>query len=259
MEYTELNAKTIDKWIESGWEWGVPISHEEYINVQNGKWSLFLTPAKLVPKEWFLPYLNNNTLDNVKILGLASGGGQQIPMLAAIGADCTVLDYSDKQLESERLVSKREGYTVNIVKADMTKRLPFEDNSFDIIFHPVANCYVENVYHVWNECFRLLKKGGLLIAGMDNGMNFLFDDIYDDNTQLVAVNKVPFNPLKDPELYKKLISRDEGVQFSHTMEEQIGGQLKAGLVLTDIYEDRDREGLVKDYFPQYIATRAIKL
>ena len=259
MEYTELNAKTIDKWIESGWEWGVPISHEEYINVQNGKWSLFLTPAKLVPKEWFLPYLNNNTLDNVKILGLASGGGQQIPMLAAIGADCTVLDYSDKQLESERLVSKREGYTVNIVKADMTKRLPFEDNSFYIIFHPVANCYVENVYHVWNECFRLLKKGGLLIAGMDNGMNFLFDDIYDDNTQLVAVNKVPFNPLKDPELYKKLISRDEGVQFSHTMEEQIGGQLKAGLVLTDIYEDRDREGLVKDYFPQYIATRAIKL
>ena len=141
MEYTELNAKTIDKWIESGWEWGVPISHEEYINVQNGKWSLFLTPAKLVPKEWFLPYLNNNTLDNVKILGLASGGGRQIPMLAAIGADCTVLDYSDKQLESERLVSKREGYTVNIVKADMTNRLPFEDNSFDIIFHPVANCY----------------------------------------------------------------------------------------------------------------------
>ena len=105
----------------------------------------------------------------------------------------------------------------------------------------------------------MLKKGGLLIAGMDNGMNFLFDDIYDDNTQLVAVNKVPFNPLKDPELYKKLISRDEGIQFSHTMEEQIGGQLKAGLVLTDIYEDRDREGLVKDYFPQYIATRAIKL
>ena len=88
-----------------------------------------------------MPYLNNNRLDNVKILGLASGGGRQIPMLAAIGADCTVLDYSDKQLESERLVSKREGYTVNIVKADMTNRLPFEDNSFDIIFHPVANCY----------------------------------------------------------------------------------------------------------------------
>lgn len=24
----------------------------------------------------------------------------------------------------------------------MTKRLPFDENSFDLIFHPVSNCYV---------------------------------------------------------------------------------------------------------------------
>jgi ubiquinone/menaquinone biosynthesis C-methylase UbiE len=37
---------------------------------------------------------------------------------------------------------------------------------------------VEDVFHVWNECFRVLKKGGVLLAGMDNGMDYIFEDIY---------------------------------------------------------------------------------
>ena len=107
-----------------------------------------------------------------------------------------MLDYSDSQLESERLVAAREGYAINIVKADMTRRLPFADASFDLIFHPVSNCYIENVHHVWNECFRVLKSGGVLLAGMDNGFNFLVDDF--TVRPLVITNKLPFNPLKMP-------------------------------------------------------------
>ena len=48
-----------------------------------------------------------------------------MPVFAALGADCTVLDYPDSQFDSERMVAQREGYDINIVKADMTKRLPF--------------------------------------------------------------------------------------------------------------------------------------
>lgn len=57
-----------------------------------------------------------------------------------------------------------------------------------------------------------------------------------------------------------LASQFEGIQFSHSMEEQLGGQLKAGFILTDLYEDRDREGgaAIREYCPQYMATRAIK-
>ncbi len=248
--YTELNSKTIDSWVKDGWEWGIPISHEEYVQAQNGRWDVLLTPTRFVPKAWF------PQIKDVRLLGLASGGGQQMPLFAALGARCTVLDYSDSQLDSERLVSMREGYSIEIVKSDMTKRFPFDDGSFDVIFHPVSNCYVEDVYHVWNECFRVLKKGGILLAGMDNGINFLFDDI--DNQPLVAANKIPFNPLKDDALYKKLMDNNDGIQFSHTMEDQIGGQLKAGFILTDLYEDRDRQSTLSEYFPQYIATRAVK-
>ena len=253
--YTEINSKAIDKWNKNGWEWGVNITHEEFIKACNGYWNVLLTPKKFVPHEWFLPFLKDGRLDGAKLLGLASGGGQQMPVFSALGAECTVLDYSDSQLESERIVAEREGYSINIIKADMTQRLPFCDEAFDIIFHPVSNCYIEDIIHVWNECYRVLRKGGVLLAGLDNGINFLFDE----EDSLSIVNKLPYNPLKNEELYKSCMQQTDGsIQFSHTIEEQIGGQLKAGFTLTDLYEDSDDTG-IGEYIPNFLATRTIKV
>jgi len=255
--YTEMNAKAIDKWVEGGWEWGIPITTEVYVAAKSGAWDVLLTPTKPVPHNWFAPYIKNNRLDGAKLLGLASGGGQQMPVFAALGAECTVLDYSDRQLESERMVAAREGYAISIVKADMTQRLPFEDDSFDIIFHPVSNCYVENVYHVWNECFRILKKGGILLAGMDNGMNFIIDDVTARPMKITGM--LPFNPLKNPKQMKQFSDLDGSFQFSHTLEEQIGGQLKAGFKLTDVYEDFSNDSdAIADGIPFYWASRTVK-
>ncbi|MBQ1341445.1 MAG: class I SAM-dependent methyltransferase, partial [Erysipelotrichaceae bacterium] len=125
--YQDINAETIDRWIEEGWTWGVPISHEDYEKVRQGVWKILLTPTKAVPRDWF-PELNG-----ARVLGLASGGGQQMPVLTALGARCTVLDYSERQIEAERFVAAREGYEIDCVRADMTKPLPFADGSFDLI------------------------------------------------------------------------------------------------------------------------------
>ena len=214
MNYQEENARTIDRWVAEGWEWGVPVTHEAYAAAQRGAWDLLLTPTKPVPHAWF------GGLKGKRVLGLASGGGQQIPIFAALGAEVTVLDYSEKQLESERLVAAREGYAVDVVRADMTKPLPFADGSFDLVFHPVSNCYVEQVKPIFKECFRVLRPGGALLGGYDNGVNYLVND---DETAIV--NTLPFNPLKNPAQMQQLRDTDCGVQFSHTMEEQLGGQL----------------------------------
>ena len=248
--YTEINAETIDRWIDKGWKWGLPISEEACPKARLGDWEVVLTPMKHVPKAWFPP------MDGIELLGLASGGGQQMPLFSILGANCTVMDLSEKQLESERMVAQREGYSINIIKADMTRIFPFEDCSFDMIFHPVSNCYIEDVYHVWRECYRVLRPGGILLSGMDNGMNFLFDNY---EKPLTAVNKLPFNPLKNRDQMEKLISFDDGIQFSHTFDEQIGGQLMAGFVITAAYEDYDNNpGAIAAGIPAYWATRAIK-
>ncbi|WP_369347574.1 class I SAM-dependent methyltransferase [Acetivibrio straminisolvens] len=154
----------------------------------------------------------------------------------------------------EKEVAQRENYEIRIVKEDMSNPLPFEDESFDLIFHPVSNCYIEDVYSVWKECYRVLRKGGILLAGLDNGINYAFDD-----EQKMLVRKLPFNPLKDGQLYRESIKNNWGIQFSHTIEEQIGGQLRAGFVLTDIYQDTNGEGRLHEFnVPSFFATRAIK-
>ncbi len=246
--YQDINAETIDRWIEEGWTWGVPISHETFLAAVQGNWDVQLTPTRMVPHDWF------PNLKGKKVLGLASGGGQQMPIFAALGAECTVLDYSLKQLESERTVAEREGYRIEIIRADMTKRLPFEDETFDLIFHPVANCYVEEVKPIWRECYRVLKKGGILLSGTDFFINYIVDD-----DEASIINHLPFNPLKDPEQMKQLEAGDSGVQFSHTLEEQINGQLEAGFTLTALYEDTNGEGRLHELnIPTFLAMRSVR-
>lgn len=246
--YQDINAETIDRWIEDGWAWGIPIDHQTYAEAKNGRWDVLLTPTKPVPHAWF------GELKGKKLLGLASGGGQQMPIFAAGGADCTVLDYSVKQLESEQMVAEREGYSIEIVRADMTKPLPFADETFDIIFHPVSNCYIREVDPVWRECFRVLKPGGILLAGLDMGWNFAIDE-----EQNCTLCPLPFDPVANPEQRRILEENDDGMQFSHTVTEQIGGQLRAGFILTDLYEDTNGIGQLHEYgIPSFTATRAVK-
>ena len=51
MDYQDINAATIDRWIEEGWQWGRPISHEAYEAAKRGQWDVLLTPTKPVPHD----------------------------------------------------------------------------------------------------------------------------------------------------------------------------------------------------------------
>ena len=248
MNYQEKNAETIDRWVEEGWEWGIPVTHEEFENAKRGDFRVLLTPTRAVPKEWL------GDLRGKKILGLASGGGQQIPIFSALGAECTVLDYSEKQIESERLVAEREGYAVTLCRCDMTKPLPFPDEAFDMVFHPVSNCYVKEVLPIFREVYRVLKKGGVFLAGLGNEVNYL---VGEDEEKIVF--SMPFDPLQNEEQRRLLEETDCGMQFSHSVEEQVGGQLRAGFVLTGLYGDTNGEGRLHEMgIETYLATRAVK-
>ena len=248
MEYQDINAAAIDRWVEQGWEWGRPISHEVYAAALRGQWDVQLTPTKMVPHAWF------GELRGKKVLGLASGGGQQMPIFAALGAECTVLDYSERQLASERLVAEREGYAIRIIRADKTKRLPFADETFDLIFHPVSNCYVREVKPIWKECWRVLKPGGTLLSGTDHFVNYIVDE-----QEERIVSRLPFDPVANEDQRKQLERDDSGMQFSHTLEEQINGQLEAGFTLRSLYEDTNGTGRLHALnIPTFLAMRATK-
>lgn len=266
LNYTNINEHSWDKWASEKCVWTLPITHQEFLNAQNGKMSLYLTPLKPVPRDWYLP------LKNKRILGLASGGGQQCPLFVAGGATVTVFDISSKQLKSDKLVAEREGYDISLIKGDMSQKFPFEDESFDIVFNPVSNSYIKDIFHVWNECYRVLKHGGQLLSGFANPTIYLYEK---DKNEYRLSYAMPFNPLidlSDRELER--LSYTDGIQFGHSFSEQITGQIDAGFVLTGFYEDYhptdnaitsyntyigETASYLTKYMPIYFATKSIKI
>ena len=230
------------------------ISQEEFLRAKNGELKVSLGGARIVPEKWFPP------LKGMNVLGLASGGGQQCPVFAAHGANVTVMDLSDSQLANERFVAARENYEINIVKADMSKVFPFKDNSFDVIFHPISNCYIESIESLWEECARVIKSDGVLMVGFIKEEMFMFEPDYQNEDFLISRHTLPFNPLTDlsEEELKQKCDEHRPIAFSHTLTEQIGGIIKAGFTITDIYEDCDGYGLHDKYMNSYVAIRAIK-
>ena len=70
---------------------------------------------------------------------------------------------------------------------------------------------------------------------------------------------MPFNPLKDKAAKEYMIKENAGMQFTSNITEQIGGQLKAGFTLLDVYEDTNGSGRLYELnIKTYIATKSVK-
>lgn len=254
MDIREYNRAAWNRQVERGNEWTVPVSPSVIAASRQGQWEIVLTPTKPVPKAWF------PDLAGLDILCLASGGGQQGPILAAAGAKVTVLDNSPKQLEQDRLVAQRDSLTLATVEGDMANLFMFADQSFDLIVHPVSNLFVPNVRPVWAEAYRVLRPGGTLLSGFNNPVAYIFDQPLADQGILQVKHALPYSDLSSlsDEERRRYIDEGAPLEFGHTLEDQIGGQLDAGFLMAGFYEDHDPGTALAKYMPTFIATRAVK-
>jgi SAM-dependent methyltransferase len=252
----DVRAYNREKWnlqVEQGNPWTIPSSPERIAAARKGEWSVLLTEQKFVPRSWF-----PKDLHGVDILCLASAGGQQGPIFAAAEANVTVFDNSPRQLDQDRMVAKRDGLFLITVEGDMRDLSVFEDGCFDLVFHPVSNVFCPEVRPVWGEAYRVLRQGGILMAGFGNPSMYVFDIVLAEKGVFEVKYPLPFDPTQLTEEERLRLFGDEcPLEFSHSLEEQIGGQLEAGFRLTGLYEDHQNSPLGK-YMPAYIATRAIK-
>src|SRR5215469_7939995 len=256
MDPRSHNRDAWNRKVEQRDRWTVPVDREAVDQARRGEPRLLLTPTKLIPAAWFPP------LHGTPTLCLASGGGQQGPLLAAAGAVVTVFDNSPRQLEQDRLVAGREGLAIQTVEGDMADLSDFAEETFGLIVHPCSNCFVPAVRPVWRECFRVLKTGGVLLAGFTNPIRYLFEDERMQNGRLELRYRIPYSDLSDlahADLHHKILEPGYPLEFAHTLDDQIGGQLDAGFLLTGIYEDHfgDDDALSR-YIDTFMATRAIK-
>lgn len=258
MDVRKHNQEAWDRKVAEGSRWTRPVDAGTIARARSGDWSVVLTPARPVPRDWF------PDLEGCRVLGLASGGGQQGPILAAAGAEVTILDNSEAQLARDREVAEREGLPLRTLQGDMMSLASLADESFDLVFHPVANCFIPDPRPVWREAHRVLRPGGNLLSGFMNPTYYIFHyATLEQEKRLEVAYALPYSDQESmtAEEFGRHLESGEALEFSHTMDLQIGGQLEAGFILTRFYEDRfgpEVEDPVSRYMPVSFATRARK-
>lgn len=252
------NRSAWNRQAQGGSRWSVPVDAAAIARARRGDWSVVLTPTRPVPREWF------GDLAGRDVLCLASGGGQQAPILAAAGARVTSYDLADEQLARDRLVADRDGLDVTCIRGDMRNLAALADASFDLVFNPVSVCFVDAVRPVWSECARVLRPGGRLLVGLINPVYFLFDpDAAKRTGELTVRFRLPYAE-SDPAVLtgerRAELAAGEPMEFSHTLGDLIGGQLDAGFLLAAMYEDGwDDDTMPLDRFLKtFLATLAIR-
>ena len=209
--------------------WSGCASQNQMAAAKEGRLFLPIGISKPVPPEW---------IGNIKgrsILCLAGAGGLQGPILAAAGAEVTVIDLSEKMLEKDRLMAEKHGLSLRLEHGNMIDLSAFQKESFDYIVNPVSLCYVPDVRRVFKECHRVLKKDGVLILAAPNPVNYLCDFVKDEaGGYYKAINRMP---------YFSGDHADQGgwIEYGHTMEDYIGGLTECGFVIDRYAEDQGED------------------
>ena len=249
------NREAWDRQVAGGSEWSVGVSPEQVAAARDGDISgVVLIGHKPVIRDW-LPA----ELAGVRILGLASGGGQQGPLLAAAGAVVTIFDNSPAQLDRDREVAQREVLEIETVLGDMRDLSVFADGSFDVVINPVSNVFCPDLAPVWAECHRVLGPGGRLLTGFMNPDLYIFDfDALDSREEFVVKYAIPYGDTWSLTAEELAAKKDQPLEFSHTLAEQVGGQIMAGFVIAGWDECPHHADATAKYMPGYYATLALK-
>lgn len=99
-----------------------------------------------------------------EMLELGCGQGQDSQYFAKKGYKVTATDFSDQGLELARKKTQKQNLNINYENVNLTKKLPYEDESFDIVYSHLALHYFnkETTTQIFNEIDRVLKTQGII-------------------------------------------------------------------------------------------------
>lgn len=240
MNVFEKVEKNINALAENNVNWSACATPEELQKAREGQLTLKFFD-KEIPPEWL------KDIKRKKVLCLAGAGGLQAPLLACAGAEVTVLDLSEKMLTKDRAVAEKEHLNIRIEKGNMCDLSRFADGSFDYIVNPPSLMYVPDVKPVFKECYRVLKAGGAFIMMAPSPINYLCDFVDDENGGYYkAVNRMPY-------CSSDFDKMSDWIEYGHTMEDYIGGQIECGFVINGYVECQ-----LEDITELHFLTRAMK-
>lgn len=119
--------------------------------------SINQTEQNQVNREYLYSYVSDN-VENKKILDLCCGDGVDSEYFRQLGANVIGIDGS-----SELIKIANDKYSKNKFDIGMAEELPYDDQSFDVVYSKYAIMTSANIQPIFNEIYRVLKSGGEFI------------------------------------------------------------------------------------------------
>jgi ubiquinone/menaquinone biosynthesis C-methylase UbiE len=105
------------------------------------------------------------SLEGKKVLEIGAGTGRDSFPLVQHGAEVVQIDYAENSLHILQRLAEEQRVPVSVVGGDAF-RLPFRDETFDIVFHQglLEHFRPPQAEALLKENVRVLKRGGLLLV-----------------------------------------------------------------------------------------------
>ncbi|MBD3330491.1 methyltransferase domain-containing protein [Candidatus Peregrinibacteria bacterium] len=133
----------------------------------------------------FLQMLGN--VRGKKILNIGCGTGRDTAKLLNKDAEIICMDVSEGMLE----VHKKKFPSIKTVRGS-SDALPFEDDSFDIVFMSFLIVHLKNLRESFNEAYRVLKTEGMLVLNNINQRKAPNVDV--GNRELIKIHSYYHRP-----------------------------------------------------------------
>jgi ubiquinone/menaquinone biosynthesis C-methylase UbiE/uncharacterized protein YbaR (Trm112 family) len=102
-------------------------------------------------------YANMDNLERGSVVEVGCGGGHHTVALTKKGFEVTAIDLSMNGLHAAKRLSEHEGQDVLFICGDV-KRLPFEDNQFDVCFCSLILHHFTSLDNIIRELARVTRK-----------------------------------------------------------------------------------------------------
>ena len=224
-EIAEINRAHWNKMVNSGCDFTLP-----WLDLDRDKINKSLEMSSNdIPNylQIMYPLKIFSDIENKKVLCLGAGGGQQSVVFALLGANVSVADISERQLEMDKKAADHYGYQIELYQSDMRDLSAIADNSFDLVFG-TGMCYIDDVNLVYSEVYRILKLDGIFRVHFSNPATE-FVDWEDWNGKGYTITKP----------YKERIRRHKNgpIEFRHTLHDIFNGLINCGFYIKHVEED----------------------
>ncbi len=206
------------------------------------------------------PWIRAEGIEGRDLLCLGAGGGRQGPLHALAGANVTVVDLSERQLDHDRKAATTLGVELRTLRASIDRLEELKPASFDIVLQPVSACYLPDVAPVHVEVARVLRPGGLYV-------------VQHKQPASLQASAGPGYLLEHPCVEGRPLPASTGahrepgtLEYVHTLEALLGGLCRAGFVIEDVSEPPRADALAPAgssahracYLPPYLKLKARK-